>query len=344
LAAPQTLKTSHISQLAYSKRSINLLLHSFFATLRKSFNEAAVMKNYLHITLALCCAIPTQFVLSNDTLQDFRNVVRPPQWDAPVVAQPATTTKPKKNDQPTQQQCESCSPLCEDDNSDNGLLELGFLAAGIALTSPVWIPRSLIEDDTAHMAGYFPEHPYEQPRGYMIISPDTLPDNTWWLAHSHSLRSTVEYGTDFAEQELLGAKFLWEHSNRFGADARFVQLRDSTTQGDNDIWFGDANVLFRFAQHEKWQFRGGMGMNWFSENARADLGVNFTYGVDWYPVRPVIMSTELDLGTLGKGHLFHLQTTCGVNWHRLEGYIGYDYTDIGTAQYNFFLCGVRGWF
>jgi hypothetical protein len=194
------------------------------------------------------------------------------------------------------------------------------------------------------MAGYFPAHPYEHDRGYMLISYDTLPEDSWWRSYTHSFRFTTEFGTNFDNQQLLGGKMLWEHTSRWGWDARCITLREQHATEDNDVWLGDTNVLIRFAQHEKWQFRGGVGLNWFAEDARADLGVNFTYGVDCYPMRPLILSSEVDIGTLGKSYLFHWQTTCGVHWRGVETYVGYDYADIGPAQFNMFLCGIRGWF
>jgi hypothetical protein len=302
------------------------------------------MFHWFKILLVVVGCGCTLLAHANDSLPDLRQVVRPPKWDAPVVAEEHETSKSKRKQPSESEDNNPWDHHDKDDDVDSGFVLDVCLLAGAAVTSPVWVPRSLLEGDTTSMAGYFPSHPYAEMRGYMIISPDTLPNAGWFAPHTHSWRLTSEYGTNFGGQEFVGGKLLWEHTSRVGFDTRFVALREERVHVDNDLWLGDANLLFRFAQHEKWQFRGGLGLNWHSEDARADLGVNFTYGVDWYPVKPWVLSSEIDLGTLGEGHLFHWQTTMGVNWKHAEGYVGYDYTDIGTAQFHFFLAGVRGWF
>ena len=79
-------------------------------------------------------------------------------------------------------------------------------------------------------------------------------------------------------------------------------------------------------------------------DGREDFGFNATYQVDWFPHDPLVFSSELDVGSLGDAWLFHFQQTAGVTWRGLEARVGYDYLDIGDAQFSMLLCGVRGWF
>ena len=74
------------------------------------------------------------------------------------------------------------------------------------------------------------------------------------------------------------------------------------------------------------------------------MGFNFTYGGDFFPRKPWVLSTAIDWGTLGHAGLFRFRTTAGVIWNRFESYVGYEYLDIGTTQGNFAIGGVRVWF
>ncbi len=92
------------------------------------------------------------------------------------------------------------------------------------------------------------------------------------------------------------------------------------------------------------QWRAGLGFNWLDDEQATDFGFNFTYGVDVFPVRPLVLSAELDWGTLGSADLFHFRTTAGmIVWH-VEVYTGYEYRDIDRTQTSALIGGVRVWF
>ena len=110
------------------------------------------------------------------------------------------------------------------------------------------------------------------------------------------------------------------------------------------LWVGDCNLVYRFAQSPRSQWRAGLGFNWLDDHIETDYGFNFTYGFDFYPVQPLILSTEIDWGTLGRAGAFHFRTTVGVILHRVETYVGYEYRDIGSFQFNGLIGGVRLWF
>ena len=114
--------------------------------------------------------------------------------------------------------------------------------------------------------------------------------------------------------------------------------------GQDELWLGDANVLFRFAQSESVQMRTGLGVNFLNDPIGTDFGFNFTYGGDWFPVQPLVVSGELDAGTLGSSHLYHLRGTIGANWNISEVYVGYDYYDVGRTQIAGLVAGVRLWY
>jgi len=51
------------------------------------------------------------------------------------------------------------------------------------------------------------------------------------------------------------------------------------------------------------QFHSGLGMRFMVDNLKGkqqvDSGINFTWGFDWYPARPLVFSAMMDMGTLG---------------------------------------------
>ena len=78
------------------------------------------------------------------------------------------------------------------------------------------------------------------------------------------------------------------------------------------------------------QWRAGVGVNWLADQASPEVGVNFTYGFDWFPRRPWTLSSVIDVGTLGGSSLFHNRSTAGVMLGAMELFAGYDYFQIGT--------------
>ena len=134
-------------------------------------------------------------------------------------------------------------------------------------------------------------------------------------------------------------------AERFGFDATLNRLQEELPGGGADeLYRGDANLLFRFAQSERLQLRAGGGFNWLSDNLGSNYGFNFTYGGDWFPHRPWIVSAEIDLGTLGNATLFHTRATVGALLFKSEVYAGVDHLSIGNTNLTNLIGGVRVWF
>lgn len=301
--------------------------------MRGSFLLSVFTRAALGCGLSLLIAAP----LHGQQLEELRTGVRtspPPQ---------PRTNPPAKNDDD-----DDCHDSCDDwddDCDESGLwLGLGYVT-GLTVTSPFWGPPVLIGDHY-NEPGFFPHYPHQYGPGYMLIGPGEAfglegPREPWpWAA-----RTRAEYGTDFDGLEWIGGHVLVEGTWRFGFDTEFRQVsEDLWPAGLDDLWLGDANVVFRFAQSEAIVMRMGLGANWLSDQFGTDLGFNFTYGGDWFPVQPLVVSGEIDVGTLGSSHLYHLRTTIGANWRFSEVYIGYDYTDIGRTQLSGLVAGVRLWY
>lgn len=190
-------------------------------------------------------------------------------------------------------------------------------------------------------SGYFAHFPYQHDNGYMIIGPALAEGQLY----NWAVRGRAEYGTDFHHLDWVGGHLLAETYTRLGFDTDFRHIREDVPPGRFDsLWLGDANVVFRFAQSEYLVMRTGLGVNWLSDPKDTNTGFNFTYGGDFFPIRPWIFSGEIDLGTLGHATLVHFRTTLGVNLGPAEAYLGYDFYDIGPTQIAGLVAGIRLWY
>jgi hypothetical protein len=156
---------------------------------------------------------------------------------------------------------------CEDDDDAvESFFGKAFLAG---LTSPFWAPHAALGDDISQ-TGYFPEHPCENAEGSLLY--DKSPKG----AHDSLIVLQGQYGDDFDDIFHANGRVLMEHSSRFGFDTEFFYRNEDVQTGHDELWTGDFNVTYRFAQSETWQFRAGPGMNWLVYNDESDEGINFT--------------------------------------------------------------------
>jgi hypothetical protein len=288
------------------------------------------------LCLACCAALLTTL-----------NAESPSRADETLTGLRADVRTPPENDDDLpprshrdDDDCDSGSSSFDDDESDSSFLGL----CAWAVASPFWGPHVLMMDSFSN-PGYFAHYPYQYDIGYMLIDPpealglDGPCQPHWWAA-----RVRGEFGTGFDDLDWVGGRVLLDTSPRWGLESDVRYVREDLDAGRDSLWLGDANVLYRFAQSEFLQFHTGLGMNFLSDTVGSDFGFNFTYGFDCQPVRPLVFSTELDLGTLGHASVVHVRTTAGVVWGVSEAYIGYDLYDIGRAQVQGLVAGVQIWY
>lgn len=232
-----------------------------------------------------------------------------------------------------------CDDDCDSDD-DAVLTQLALLG----LSSPFWAPQALMRDNY-DITYRFPEYPHQYRRGYMISDAQTRGGRGEELCRLDlGVRASGEYGTNFSGIDWMAGRFLLETSARFGLDADFRFLEEHLGAGATDsLWLGDMNFFYRFAQSRRCTVRAGVGFNWLSDTQQDDFGANFTYAVDWYPHKPMVVSAEMDFGWLGDASLFHGRLTTGVNYRNAEAYIGYDYLRIDDFDLNGLVAGVRLW-
>lgn len=209
---------------------------------------------------------------------------------------------------------------------------------------------------------HFPRYPYQHANGYMVSNlwpagvgnsfgnafhPDPFDCDLWptrprrWAA-----RVRADYG-DSLDDDItrIGGHLLLSTSSRWGLDTEMSYLKETFSGGGEDhLWIGDCNVVYRFAQSERMQWRTGLGFNWLDDPVDTDFGFNFTLGADFYPKKPWILSGTLDWGTLGHAEFFKFRSTVGVILYGMETYAGIEYYDIGDTQISSLIGGVRVWF
>jgi hypothetical protein len=234
--------------------------------------------------------------------------------------------------------CEECDDEC--DEGDRGLWSL----VALGITSPFWAPAAALGDNYSQ-PGYFAHYPHQYDCGYMLIDPlEAIGMEGPCEPYSLAARARGEFGTSFDDLDWIGGRVQLDTRWRLGLESDFRYVLEDAGAGRDDLWLGDVNVLFRFAQSEYWQFRTGLGSNFLSDRLGSDFGFNFTYQADWQPVRPLAFAAELDLGWLGHASVVHVRTTAGITWGVSEAFVGYDLYDIGATQIQGLVAGVQIWY
>jgi hypothetical protein len=246
------------------------------------------------------------------------------------------TEQPREPRPPSEPKRRSATSDEDDDGfSDDGTLLLaGLFGVGIVAASPWWIPMTLVEDRHPGPA-YFAAAPYVDAPGAMVYDPEEPAFN--WAS-----RLGCEYLDDFEGVTAYRGRLVVEHVNRWGIDSEWNYWRESLSPGVHDqLWTGDANIVYRFAQNERVLMRSGLGVAWLADNEEVNLGFNFTYGADIYPIEPLVFTADLDAGWIGEAWMLHLRATAGLVYRQAEVYAGYDYLEIGNAQLNGVVAGLR---
>lgn len=225
-----------------------------------------------------------------------------------------------------------------DDEATGDLYAFAGLVMLAGVTSPFWAPHGLIDEgfDAEYL---FPRFPYDHGPGYMQLEPYLRHPRRW------SARLRTEYADNLDDMTRIGGHLLLTGSSRWGLDTQMDYLKeDFADRTYDEIYSGDCNLVFRFAQSQNMQWRTGVGFNWLDDPLRTDFGFNFTYGMDYFPRRPWVISSTLDWGTLGRSELFRFRTTAGLIVHGVEAYTGYEYLDVDETQIGSLMAGARIWF
>lgn len=235
-----------------------------------------------------------------------------------------------------------------DNDEDRNEAISGEQAIGWAIlfgvTSPWWAPMTILESEGQVLRG-FPVAPYaEGSDGYLVFdtaeTDDPASDISPWGG-----RFSFDAASNFDGVTTVTGRLRLDTDSRFGLDTEWANLFERSGGGTDWLGRGDCNLVVRFAQSSRVQFHSGIGINWLADQHNADVGFNFTYGVDVFPVDPVVTSATLDLGKVGDARLIHFRGTVGAMvTPRLHLYTGYDLLDLEGASIHSFLTGIEFWF
>ncbi len=154
-----------------------------------------------------------------------------------------------------------------------------------------------------------------------------------------------EYGSSFDGLDRRGFGFLVEHSSRIGIDVKWDSYIEDVGGGVTDeLHLTDINVLFRVAESPNYLVRAGIGANILGDAIGTDGGFNLTAKADFFPAEPLVISGELDMGTIGDAEMFHAAGKVGLMMDRFEIFGGYDYRTIGGVPLQGAMLGIQVWF
>lgn len=250
------------------------------------------------------------------------------------VREESARSRKKKKKRPDRDRDSRHAAYDDDEEDDYSLIEqlTGhiFLAS---LKAPFVAPIAALNDSGG--PGYYPKYPYGKHDGSLLYDPGNRG------AHSSLLVLQGDYGTDFSSLTQAHGRVFGDLDNRLGFDTEFFYRQEELRPGTDELWHGDFNLTYRFAQSEHWQFRAGLGVNWLADDLDTDFGFNATYNAEWFPVKPWYVSSSLDWGRVGSASLLHLRNTVGVTKSGWGIFTGYDYFSIGDEKIHSWINGIE---
>ena len=231
----------------------------------------------------------------------------------------------------------SYDPYCDDD--DNGLDDLAGQLVGYAFlaaaSTPFVVPRAALDDDGD--PAWYPDYPYDAQHAGMVFD-ENLPG-----VHNSLIVLQADYGADFDDLNHAHGRLFGDISQRIGFDSEFYYRHENvaTANGNDELWNGDVNFTYRFAQNEFWQFRAGLGVNWLHDRIGTEAGFNTTYGVEYFPQDPWVLGSVIDWGRIGSTSLFHYRGTVGWTHNGWGVFTGYDYLGLGGEKIHAWINGVE---
>ncbi len=250
---------------------------------------------------------------------------------------PSPASRPRDNDEDHHHHSSSSDCSFNDDGDDltGQLLGLGLIGLGVGLAAPFWAPYQALNDDFDRDV-WFPKHPYREVDGALEF------DESAKGTHQSLIVLQGVYGTDLSDMMFFNGRAILENSSRFGIDTEVTSRREEVAGGEHDqLWHGDFNVTYRFAQSKHWLFRTGLGLNWLGDRGHVETGFNFTYGAEWFPADPIVVTGTIDWGRVSGATLFHGRTTIGVTQNGWGVFTGYDHFRISDSQSNSWINGIE---
>ncbi len=219
---------------------------------------------------------------------------------------------------------------------------------------PWWGPRRWMGDD-GERAVAFSTAPYAAGYdGYMRVEgrsePQALPGvaakdeaGAPLLGRGSALRGWAEGGVQDTHLFRGAAGFLWSgfHRLELQGDVRVYGEREA---GRTDtLTLGTLAVNYLFALAPGVQVRSGAGLRWLPDGDQTHLGALFSYGADFYPGSPLVLSVAGDVGAMNDTVNGTLRGTVGAVFDQIEVYGGYEALWVEDIDLGLWVFGARLW-
>lgn len=224
--------------------------------------------------------------------------------------------------------------------------------AGVVVSSPFWAPHYFLNDNLSNR-GYFPGGPYALDYSdYLGIDFDGIDTHSEQKADRGdfnylkpwALRVATEDGNDFRGLNRLDSSAFFDTTSRFGVQSHWDYFREDLGHGSDEAILGDTELTYRFTQTDSVEMYAGLGFRLLTDRTDTRGGVNFVYGADFYPSKPMVMSASADVGNLGAAFVVHGRCSVGAVYRHCEILGGYDFLRVGTVNLQGPFLGVRFWF
>src|SRR5262245_57510064 len=245
----------------------------------------------------------------------------------------------------------SCVPTGDGDASGSDGSS-GFGSVFLLVAAAPWTAPHAILDPGLQVDGRFTHYPYAaSDTGHMILNRKDAPKSGGPElfdradANPYSVRGAIEVGSDFNDLTRVGLRLFLDTDSRFGLKTDWDYYTERLSCGCRDeLWLGDLTATFRFVQNEHIVMHTGAGARFLLDHGRDRGGVNFLYGFDAFPVRPVHLFGSFEAGTLSAATVWRARGGVGVNWTFAELCAGYDYVNIGGVALQGPFVGLRLWY
>jgi hypothetical protein len=195
----------------------------------------------------------------------------------------------------------------------------------------------------------FTSFPYADPGTHYVVldrpsgggpSYYDLKDSQWW-----SVRAAAEAGSNFDGLGRVGLQLFLDTNTRFGLKSDWDWYTERRPCGCRDeMWLGDLTATYRVVQDEGVMMNLGLGARFLVDHGNDHAGVNFLYGWDFFPVKPVHLFGSCEAGIFENAGLLRVRGGVGVNWSHAELFAGYDFVRLGGVNLQGPMVGLRVWF
>lgn len=127
----------------------------------------------------------------------------------------------------------------------------------------------------------------------------------------------------------------------FGLETRVTRWIEPLPEGSDGTWIGDLNLRYALILLPAVQLRLGLGPRFQWDSTSKSAGANVTAGIELYPVWPLVVRLDADVGNLGEALVFESQASVGVLLWRAELLAGASTLHIGAVAFDSVFAGIR---